>query len=452
MRFLKLIKKDGISLRIVYSWLAILATTISGLLIFATFHASYTFMRLSKATDEYIELQKAAYELMEASDYLTDMARFFSISGSREYLDNYFEEAFESRRREEAIDIMSQNPDGMEAFKQLQMAMDESMDLMNREYYAMRLVIEAKGYQDYPDVLKPMTLTSEDLALPSDKKMQRAEFMMFDTDYYNQKERIKADMKNSLTQLELLTHGRQSQLTHEFRSELKLVRIIILVQTIGIILTIWLSTRLSIRPILQAVERIREENPIPVMGANEFRYLARTYNKMYEIYKKSVENLSFKASHDELTKLYNRAGYNLILSSLDLKSTFLLLIDADRFKEINDQFGHETGDKILKKIAETVKKNFRSDDYICRIGGDEFVVFMVHANEQQKKLISAKILQINKELADTADGLPPVSVSVGISHGKNVIDTNTLFQQADQALYESKHNGRHGFVFYGANA
>ena len=53
MRFLKLIKRDGISLRIVYSWLAILATTISGLLIFATFHASYTFMRLSKATDEH---------------------------------------------------------------------------------------------------------------------------------------------------------------------------------------------------------------------------------------------------------------------------------------------------------------------------------------------------------------------------------------------------------------
>ena len=79
------------------------------------------------------------------------------------------------------------------------------------------------------------------------------------------------------------------------------MRIAIIIQTIGILAMIWLTTRLGINPVLKAVDRIRDDSPIPVTGANEFRYLARAYNQMYEAYKKSVERLNFKASHDELT-------------------------------------------------------------------------------------------------------------------------------------------------------
>ena len=83
---------------------------------------------------------------------------------------------------------------------------------------------------------------------------------------------------------------------------------------------------------------------------------------MYNAYRKSIENLSFQASHDELTGAYNRAGYDLIKSSLDFGSTAMLLFDADQFKNINDRHGHETGDLVLKKIVAVLKRSFRSDD------------------------------------------------------------------------------------------
>ena len=111
-------------------------------------------------------------------------------------------------------------------------------------------------------------------------------------------------------------------------------------------------------------------------------------------HKKSIERLNFKASHDELTGAYNRAGFDLLLSSLDLNSTYMMMLDVDDFKNINDTYGHETGDKVLKKLVQVLKSNFRFDDYVCRLGGDEFVVFMVHSNEMQRKMIEVKLEKI----------------------------------------------------------
>ena len=125
-----------------------------------------------------------------------------------------------------------------------------------------------------------------------------------------------------------------------------------------------------------------------------------------------------------------------------------MMLDVDNFKTINDTYGHETGDKVLKKLVQVLKKNFRSDDYICRLGGDEFVVFMVHSDEMQRKLIEMKLEKINQELSNADDGVPAVSVSVGIVHGTQASDVETLLSKGDEAMYKSKERGKHTFTFY----
>ena len=169
---------------------------------------------------------------------------------------------------------------------------------------------------------------------------------------------------------------------------------------------------------------------------------------MYEAYKKSLERLNFKASHDELTKVYNRAGYESIVDGIDIANTYMILVDIDDFKHINDTYGHETGDKALIKTAGALKNNFRSDDYICRIGGDEFVVFMLHANEMDAaSTISRKIENINEELGNSEDGVPAISLSVGIVKGKETDNEDTLFAKADEAMYKSKQSGKNRYTF-----
>ena len=126
----------------------------------------------------------------------------------------------------------------------------------------------------------------------------------------------------------------------------------------------------------------------------------------------------------------------------------MMLMDVDDFKSVNDNYGHDVGDKVLIRLVEVLKSVFRDDDCICRIGGDEFVVFMVHSSGIQQNLIESKIEQIRKGLADAGDGLPSVSVSIGIVNGKSVNGAENLFEKTDAAMYESKRKGKNTYTFY----
>ena len=440
--------RSGISLRTLYVCIIILAVIISVMMVLSTYHLSTAFTTLSGATDEYIELEKAAYELMDASDYLTEKVQRFTADGDLTYMEEYFTEADRNKRRENAIKKMAEDPRCAEALVQLEEAMRYSLDLMEQEYYAMRLVIEAKGYDDCPSALDSVELLADDAALSPEDKMRRATALVLGDSYYEVKDMIRENMKDSLDTIEALTREVEDSSAEGLSKELRIFRFVIVLQLTGVFMMVFLTSHLGISPILKAVERIKKNDRIPVVGANEFRYLARTYNKMYSVYKKSVDRLNYKASHDELTGLYNRAGYDLVLSTLDLSTTYLIIFDLDNFKEINDTEGHSMGDKALKKVAEILRSNFRSDDYLCRIGGDEFVVFMVHNDTTREKLIRSKIAQINSELLDTSDGVAATTVSAGICHGSYANSAADLFDKADKALYITKRRGKNGCYFY----
>jgi len=440
--------KEGISLRKIHSWLIVIVVLLSCLLIYTTYRVSSSFIHVKTASEENIALGNAVHGLMDASDYLTEMVQRFAITGDSRFMEQYYFEAFASKRREQALAELQKNQNATEVLEHLQEAMRHSVKLMDREYYAMRLVIEAKGLKKFPDMLKGVTLNSEDGALSPEAKMRRAADMVLGEDYYVEKNRIRTEVQKSVRLVEKMTETAQTEAMVSYQIELNLARAGIVLNILAILFVVWLTSSLGINPILKAVDQIKADSPIQENGADEFRYLAKAYNNLYSVYKKSIEHLNFKASHDELTGAYNRAGFDLLLSGLDMSSTYVLSIDVDNFKTVNDTYGHDTGDKVLQKVVQVLKGCFRSDDYVCRLGGDEFVVFMVHANALQRKLIKAKMEQISQELANTDDGLPPVSVSVGIVHGSQATDPETLLKKGDAAMYESKKQGKNTFTFY----
>ena len=440
--------EHGISLRSIHVLLIVVMMVMSGIVIYSTYRMTSTFLSLVSATEEHTELENAAHELMDASDYLTEQVQRFTINGDRRFMDQYFTEAFESNRREQALSKMDVDEDTQAALKQLEEAMANSVSLMDQEYYAMRLVVDAKGITGYPEILDTVILSGEDAALSAEDKIRRATELVLNDDYYEQKDLIRQDMRESLEEVDKLMKKAKDTELSTLGRELEVVRIVIVIQVISIFILVRLTSILGIDPVLKAVDRIKEDNPIPEMGANEFRYLAQAYNKMYARYRTSLEHLNYKASHDELTGAYNRAGYDLLLSAIDHRSTIMMLIDVDNFKSINDTYGHETGDKVLIKIVQVLNSIFRDDDCICRIGGDEFVVFMVHSSNISRRLIETKINQINIELENTDDGLPPVSISVGIVNGRDIKNAETMFEKTDAAMYESKKQGKNTYTFY----
>lgn len=448
MRLINKIKTEGVSLRLAHQIMVIVSFIIMAILLFKTFESGSTFSDLSEATNNYIYLEKDADALMSASDFLTDKVQRFTVTFEREQMDAYFEEAETTRRRENALENMERVAGGTEAYEKLQEAMKGSLELMNTEYYAMRLIIDAKGYTNYPAVLDTVVIDPADAALGDSDKIILAQQKVHNDDYYSQKMQIRMNMEECLKTLESDTHSKQKIISEEMTEQMKGTRFFIIIQCAATVFVLLMTSYLGINPIIKGVEKIKEDSEIPIIGSYEFRYLAKTYNKMYEAFKKSIANLNYDASHDKLTGVYNRSGYDILSQSIDLRSTAALLIDADKFKEINDTHGHATGDKVLKKIAVMLRRTFRSEDYICRVGGDEFVVFMLHMDEERRELIKLKVGLINKGLADTSDDLPPISVSIGVAFGKDVPNVSTLIKNADEALYRMKNSGRGGCCFY----
>lgn len=442
------LKEKGVSLRTTFILMLIFSLIVTAALLVTTYRTIRSYQALSKATDDYIEMQEAASSLLSASDYLTEEAQCYTVIGDRKHLENYFEEAEVTRSRERAIEIMEKQLPDSPALANLKEGLQDSINLMDREYYAMLLVLQAQGDTDIPEAMRDVTLSAEDTALSAEEKRILGQKMMHDEEYYRQKNMIREDLKDCIDDLQSGTHGTQTETNKEMKSNLILITVLIILQSITLIVLLWITTRLGINPVLRAVEHIKKDQKLPIMGANEFRYLASTYNKMYAAYKKSIDNLSYQASHDELTGVYNHAGYDLIRQSLDLESTAVLLCDADKFKHINDTYGHEMGDKVLKKIAAALKNNFRADDYICRIGGDEFLVFMVHIGDNVETMIKHKVKQINEDLADESDGVPSISLSVGVSLYNGHADSQVMFNEADTALYYVKEHGRCDCHFY----
>ncbi|MCR5281763.1 MAG: GGDEF domain-containing protein [Lachnospiraceae bacterium] len=434
--------KKGISHRLVHLWLVIIIVVFSGTVVYATMWLTDTFLDVTSASRQNTQLQHAAHELMNASDYLTEQVQRFTVDGDPGFMDRYFKEAFESKRREEAIETMASDARMEAARKRLQEAMDHSIELMDLEYYAMRLVVEAKGYTEYPQILDEITLTNEDAAASAAQKMSLATELVHGDAYYEKKDAIREGMQASIDEVEKLTASIEQTEMNTLKKQIGVVRVAIVIQAMLIFFLIWLSTRLAINPIMGAVDEIKADHPIAEVGSNEFRYLARAYNKMYEKNKSSIESLSFKASHDELTGAYNRVGYDFLLSALSLETTYMMLFDLDDFKIINDTYGHEMGDRVLVKLVTVLKSVFRDDDSICRIGGDEFIVFLSHSGGLQPELIEKKVELINRALRDTKDGVPAVSVSVGIVNGRTASDTKELFEMTDEAMYQSKKKGK----------
>lgn len=147
------------------------------------------------------------------------------------------------------------------------------------------------------------------------------------------------------------------------------------------------------------------------------------------------------AERDGLTNLYNRNTFEAKVNELleADEEGVMLVIDADDFKEINDRYGHLTGDQMLQRIAHILESTFRKEDFIGRVGGDEFVVFLPNSNQIQA--IENRMFQVQKCLNKTKldNGLfCPLSITYGIGVFQTGDTYRILFDRADQEMLQNK--------------
>ena len=153
------------------------------------------------------------------------------------------------------------------------------------------------------------------------------------------------------------------------------------------------------------------------------------------------------AKTDPLTDLANRRATIDWLQSLagasdeDEDPLAVLMFDIDHFKRINDCFGHQTGDEVLKRVASIARAQVRAEDLVGRIGGEEFVCIMSGLSEVEARGLAERLC---RAIADGTEsgGLPKATISVGLAHFRNADTAADLLGRADAALYEAKEAGR----------
>ena len=167
-----------------------------------------------------------------------------------------------------------------------------------------------------------------------------------------------------------------------------------------------------------------------------------------------VERLETQARSDALTGLPNRLSFEIALTSelaLPEKSGAVVMVDLDRFKEINDSLGHETGDRLLIEIADRLRSVARRTDMVARFGGDEFAMLLGRVDPDDPVELTRRINEVHRRLTAKVE-LEGLTFEVGASMG--VVqwpdqggDSASLLHRADTAMYEAKRN-QLGVVWY----
>lgn len=422
------------------------------LLLFIGLKARKTFANMEDAVNEYITVQGSASEMVQASDYLTMQVRSFAFTGNSRFADNYFEEANVAKRRDKAVESIQSSTAYVRSgvAEHMMEALALSNKLMDTEYYSIRLVIDARGLSlaRFPQDVRDVKLSAADAALSAEDKMALARSLLYDDIYQDAKEKIYESVSRCSQALTDQIGETELAEAREVSRLLMFQYIIIAVLLVLFIGFMFFNSKLVLRPMQRFVEHIEKNERMPDEGVREIRFMAASYNEAYDKIRQDKERLEYDAKHDNLTGVFNRAAYEEIIAQQERRHIGFLIIDVDYFKQINDTYGHQTGDRVLKRVANVLSQNFRSEDSICRIGGDEFAVIMVYADSSLKDLVVEKLENIARMLRDEAGGVPGVTLSIGIAFSDRKDPQGSIYEDADKALYRAKEMGRDTYAFY----
>lgn len=166
--------------------------------------------------------------------------------------------------------------------------------------------------------------------------------------------------------------------------------------------------------------------------------------------KKLSSKLYYMANYDAMTKIHNRRYMTNALNTEYERakrtgSVFsLILLDIDDFKHINDNFGHQTGDKVLVRFSEMLQLSTRKLDVLCRWGGEEFLILCRDTDQNGAEVLAQKLLEMMRTFQ--CDLVDSVTASMGVVSVGKEISIDSLFHRVDEAMYEAKTKGKNQYI------
>ncbi|WP_240783426.1 diguanylate cyclase [Rahnella sp. CFA14(1/10)] len=221
------------------------------------------------------------------------------------------------------------------------------------------------------------------------------------------------------------------------------------------LICVWLCSRMIAHP-LWLLARSANEMDKPDISTNireipswyfESTQLKRALLMGINLLQKKIGKLKFETQTDPMTGLFNRRGLAMTLESvIQQRQQFsVIALDIDHFKSINDSYGHNIGDEVIKSLAEQIRNNARESDILCRVGGEEFLVLLPGAGLAEAEIIAER-LRLNVEKM-SLPGIRPITISLGVAHCNQLSgEPDASLKKADEALYKAKQDGRNRMI------
>ncbi len=204
--------------------------------------------------------------------------------------------------------------------------------------------------------------------------------------------------------------------------------------------------------IRQAIDQYQQNDTAQNQLAQQLATLSEKIKVMEDEAEKNhstLEKHRYKALHDPLTELPNREAYNERAKAevqrwqRYQRPLTIAIFDIDYFKKINDSFGHQAGDRVIKVIGRSIAKRLREVDFFCRYGGEEFVAFMPETDVDSALGVLEKVREAIAKAAFNYKNQPmSITLSIGLTEFVGGDDLTRAFERADKALYLAKSNGR----------
>jgi len=248
------------------------------------------------------------------------------------------------------------------------------------------------------------------------------------------------------------------------KSRLQVQLLIFSVFVIGLLVAV-ITAYLLARSIINPVELLRDgtrrfssgelSHRVFLKTDDEMQELAIAFNNMADTIQETQSVLKYQATRDDLTGLLNRREFHQQLDNeiaefeRQHQPICLFLLDIDYFKNVNDTYGHPTGDAVLREIAYRITQHIRPKDSAMRYGGEEFAIILPHTTPEDAAHVAERI---RKAVADTPilvnEHKMDITVSIGVACISETGHTDEeLIKTADEALYQSKENGRNKTTF-----
>ena len=335
-----------------------------------------------------------------------------------------------------------------------------SDDLMQKELWLMRLVYESENCDIIPEVVKDIKLTDTELSMSAQEQYNLARDYMF----YGEYNALKLEIDNSIfdfnQELNKIIEENIVVTNRTIHNSLLYKYTLFTLFIIWCIVILLVLNKHIMKPILAYIKiysdfdrESQDASFVIPKGMKEVYLLGLAYNKatmkMNQL-KDSIEGknieLEIQKNTDPLTGIYNRGFFDTQeWKTIENTNYTIFCVDVNRFKEINDTYGHGIGDKVLQFIVEILKNTIRNTDVIIRMGGDEFLLLIEEsAKNEGVAFVENRLEALQGTQFCTADIRIPVYFSYGrATHIKGNNSFDEVFHLADVQMYINKKNQKH---------